>query len=198
MLVRYEVEAYLKPEAGDDGNDVEPLPSASGASESHGSWLPETSFGLTVIKDGSQSMVPQSDVIEIKTRAAHKKLEWGTFYPGLYLSQTSSLYLARHTKGEFQPAEKYALKGTSFATYKEQTEMSLWNLQVLLTQILVAVKKELEGTPLSLVCEGGRLSLYRRNRGVGTMVNNEIKALFKAPGFIHEFLPSGRRGGEQV
>lgn len=179
MLLRFEVDACTKA-APEDDDELDSLTSAMKALATSEKSESKSVFGLTTLKSSSLALVPQADLIEMKTRVSHKALDWKEVYPQLYLSQTGYLYLARHTRGEFDPPEKYALGGAGLAAYAAQAEAGMWKLRELLRQIFVAVKKEKEGTGLCIVCEGGTLALYRRRVGTGKAVGNEIKALFSA------------------
>ena len=79
-------------------------------------------FGIKVKFTTPRSTVPQSHVIEIKTRSSHGELDWKEPYPQLYLSQTPYLYLAKHTKGTFGPVEKADLNGQTMAPHAKEAE----------------------------------------------------------------------------
>ncbi|KAH7890452.1 hypothetical protein F5I97DRAFT_1964022 [Phlebopus sp. FC_14] len=148
--------------------------------------------GLTVRLTKPTSLVPQSNTIEIKTRASHKIMDWNEVYPQLYLSQTAHLYLAKHERGSFQRVEKYQLNGSNLRDYAVRTEKSMGKLKVLLDAILRAVRKlrtrDGIAVPLSLVCQGDTLTLYRRDASTGYPLGKEILSKF---GGVE--LPSGSK-----
>lgn len=120
----------------------------------------------------------QSTLIELKTRAAHRPLDWAEVYPQLYLSQTTYLYLAKHNRGNFGTVEKIQLAGDSMKVYAEQAEVGMGKLEVVLTQVLEAVRKEGEGVGMSLISERNSLVLYKRGQGTGKAVGSEILSRF--------------------
>lgn len=60
-----------------------------------------TAFGVTVIEAGSK--VPQSALIELKTRSARNvdSFDWADAYPQLYLGQTPTSIIGVHRSGTF-------------------------------------------------------------------------------------------------
>ena len=136
--------------------------------------------GLDIKLTSSRSLVPQSDLIEVKTRSIYREPNWRDIYPQLYLSQTAWLYMAKHSGGAFQPVEKIALTGEEMRPYAEMMEGSLGKLKNLLKAILKAVREQGEGVPLSLVRQGGTLSLWRRKEGSGKPLGEEIRAKFQS------------------
>lgn len=87
--------------------------------------------------------------------------------------------MAKHSGGIFQPVEKISLTGKEMKPYAEMMEGSLGKLKNLLKAILKAVREQGEGVPLSLVRQGGTLSLWRRKKGSGKPLGKEITAKFK-------------------
>ncbi|KAG9013885.1 hypothetical protein FRB94_004265 [Tulasnella sp. JGI-2019a] len=135
--------------------------------------------GVTIRRSASRTIVPQSSTIELRTRVAHRLVDWESIYSQLYLSQTPYLYLAKHKREHFQPAEKHDLAGPELQGYAEQAEAGMVKLQDVLLQILECAKKEGEGMGMSLACQDGSLALYRRKKGTGRAVGKEILAMFK-------------------
>jgi len=140
---------------------------------------PASAAGFEVQFTPSRSVVPQANLIEVKTRSVYREPNWKEIYPQLYLSQTAWLYTAKHNKGVFEPVEKISLTGDEMRPYAEMMEASLGKLKNLLKLILKAVRKQEEGVPLSLVRQGGTLSLWRRKEGTGKPLGEEIRSKFK-------------------
>jgi hypothetical protein len=134
--------------------------------------------GVTVVQTKPRTLVAQSSLIEIKTRAAHRPLDWADVYPQLYLSQTPFLYLAKHARGSFTTPEKYTLDGTTLTSHAKQAEDGMGKLKIVLNEILDAVRQAGSGVGLCLVCVGGTLSLYNRKQGTGKAVGSEILSRF--------------------
>lgn len=136
-------------------------------------------LGMKVKLTSPRSVIPQSRVIEIKTRASHRELDWKEVYPQLYLSQTPYLYLARHTKGTFGAVEKVDLNGETMVPRAKEAEDAMSKLEMLLGSILKAVRRQGKGVPLSLVYHKGKLQLYKRNEGSGKPIEAEISRKFR-------------------
>lgn len=136
-------------------------------------------LGMKVKLTSPRSVIPQSRVIEIKTRASHRELDWKEVYPQLYLSQTPYLYLARHTKGTFGAVEKVDLNGETMVPRAKEAEDAMGKLEMLLGSILKAVRRQGKGVPLSLVYHKGKLQLYKRNEGSGKPIEAEISRKFR-------------------
>ncbi|KAG9013884.1 hypothetical protein FRB94_004264 [Tulasnella sp. JGI-2019a] len=183
VMVRFTVDACtMGPDAedeeedGDEDEDEEDtLTAAFSSLTTNARQFP----GLTIQHSASRTIVPQSTLIELKTRASHKALDWEETYPQLYLSQTPYLYLAKHDRGAFRPAEKYDVAGRDLRPYAEQAEVGMVQLRDALLQILGSAREEGEGVGLSLVCQGEDLALYRRKEGTGRAVGKDILAMFQ-------------------
>jgi hypothetical protein len=130
--------------------------------------------GLTVIRTHPRSLVPQSSLVEVKTRSSNRSLDWAETYLLQYISQIEYLYLAKHTHGTFSPVAKYSLTGSAMLVHAQQAEASLGKLKVLLEEVLTAVRVGGTCGGMCLICVGGKLSLHRRKDGTGTAVGTEI------------------------
>ncbi|KAL4063767.1 hypothetical protein V8B97DRAFT_674752 [Scleroderma yunnanense] len=136
-------------------------------------------FGIKMKLTSPRSVVPQSRLIEIKTRSSHRELDWKEAYPQLFLSQTPYLYLAKHTKGTFGIVEKVDVNGQAMVPHAKEAENAMGKLEILLGSILKAVRKQGEGKPLSLVYFEGKLKLYKRKEGSGKPIDVEISKKFR-------------------
>jgi len=115
----------------------------------------------------------------MQTCASHKELNWAQLFPRLYLSQTAFLYIAKHHRGNFDPPEKVKLGAESMQPYARHAEQGMAKLMVVLQNIMDAVKKEDRSVGLSLVCQNGQLTLYRRQEGTGKVLGKAITSKFK-------------------
>ncbi|KAI6030369.1 hypothetical protein EDC04DRAFT_81964 [Pisolithus marmoratus] len=136
-------------------------------------------FGIKVKLTSPRSVLPQSSVIEIKTRAAHRELDWTDVYPQLYLSQTPYLYLAKHSRGTFGRVEKVQINSREMAASTREAEVAMVKLEALLSDILRAVRKHGEGVPLSLVYRAGELQLHKRKDGTKQPFGRDITRKFQ-------------------
>ncbi|KAI5989810.1 hypothetical protein F5J12DRAFT_501599 [Pisolithus orientalis] len=182
ILLRFAIDACAEPESEDDSF------LASFSSLSIGERGPSTlsdglayssRFGMKVKLTSPRSVLPQSSVIEIKTRAARREVDWKESYPQLYLSQTPYLYLARYTRGTFGPVEKVHINSQEMASHAREAEAAMAKLEALLSALLKAVRKYGEGVPLSLVYRAGKLQLYKRKEGTGEPFGKDISSKFQ-------------------
>jgi hypothetical protein len=182
ILLRFEVDACTGPADFDDlasafsnlGIASEPPHSAATTKKGADSVIP----GISVIHTTPHTLAAQSSLIELKTRALHRPLDWTEAYPQLYLSQTAYLYLAKHAKGNFSTVKKISLARDSMKAHARQAEAGMGKLKMVLVEVLKAVRKERNGVGLSLVSAGGKLMLYKRKEGTGKRVGSEILSKF--------------------
>jgi hypothetical protein len=179
ILLRFEVDACTGSIDVDElTSSFSRLATAATASTAKSPSPPTPVSGISCLETNPRKLVPQSSLIELKTRAAHRELDWHEAYPQLYLSQTAYLYLAKHQKGSFVTVEKVELGGAGMRRYASEAEAGMGKLREVLKEVLEAVRKEGHGVPLSLVCQGGRLALHKRQAGTGKVVGNEILSRF--------------------
>lgn len=182
ILLGFTADACIEPKLNDDDllASFSSLSLGGKAEKTMKPNKPGTAADLDIKFTPSRSLIPQSDLIEVKTRSTFGKPNWREIYPQLYLSQTAWLYMAKHTSGAFQPVEKISLTGAEMRPYAEMMEGSFGKLKNLLKAILKAVREQGEGVPLSLVRQGGTLSLWRRKEGSGKPLGEEIVSRFRA------------------
>ena len=182
ILLGFTADACKEPKKNDDDDFLASFSSLSLGGNAEKTTkpdkpTPESPVGLD-IKRTSRSLAPQADLIEVKTRSVMREPNWKEIYPQLYLSQTAWLYMAKHRRGVFEPVEKISLTGDEMKPYAEMMEASLGKLKNLLKAILKAVREQGEGVPLSLVRQGGTLSLWKRKEGSGKPLGEEIRSKF--------------------
>ncbi|OAX36391.1 hypothetical protein K503DRAFT_721461 [Rhizopogon vinicolor AM-OR11-026] len=187
VLLRFTIEAYTF--SVSDANDEDDLLEAfsglgiggASASTTPGTKSPplSTALGVTIIHTSPRKVVPQASLIEMKTRAVRRELDWAEVYPQLYLSQTAFLYIAKHDRGNFNTLEKVELGAESMLPHTRSAEQGVAKLKVVLQDILDAVKKEDVGVGMSLVGKNGKLILYRRHEGAGKALETDIMNKFK-------------------
>jgi hypothetical protein len=178
ILLRFEVDACVgvaNAEADDLSSAFSKLGIAANSKPSEGG---ATNSKVTIIRTTPRSIVPQSSLIELKTRASHRPLDWTEAYPQLYLSQTTYLYLAKHNRGSFINVEKVSIAGDAMNGYARQAEAGMGKLKAVLDEVLRAVRDAGEGVGLCLVCERGKLALYQRKEGTGKAVGKDILRRF--------------------
>ncbi|KAI5987856.1 hypothetical protein EDD15DRAFT_1406470 [Pisolithus albus] len=172
VLLRSAVDAYAEP-ASEENSFL-----ASFSALSIGPPVYSSRFGVKVKLTSPRTILPQSSVIEIKTRAICRELDWKEVYPQLYLSQTPCLYLAKHSRGMFGQVEKVQINSHAMAAHTRQAGVAMVKLEALLSDILKIVRKHGEGVPLSLVYHGGELRLYKRRETTGHPLGKDISDKF--------------------
>jgi hypothetical protein len=187
VLLRFTIEACTSSvKDTDDEDDLLEAFSGLGiggasASTTPGTKAPPVSTvpGVTITHTSPRKVVPQASLIEMKTRAARRELDWAEVYPQLYLSQTAFLYIAKHERGSFNTLEKVELGAENMLPHTRRTEQGVAKLKVVLQDILDAVKMEDVGVCMSLVGKNGELVLYKRKEGTGKALGQEITNKFK-------------------
>ncbi|TFK74736.1 hypothetical protein BDN72DRAFT_759039 [Pluteus cervinus] len=120
---------------------------------------------LTVLRGGS--LVPQSSLIELTTRAEHRRdrpdfFDWKEGYPHLYLSQTPYHIIALHQKGTFIEVQKEQVDSNKLIRVHRELEPEFKKLRDLLAVIQKLAIRYGSERGLSLVCEGDELRVYER------------------------------------
>lgn len=184
ILLRFTIEACTS--STNDTNDEDDLLAAfsglgiggASASRSRDTKKPEATVptvrGVSITQTTPRKVVPQASLIELKTRAAKREIDWAEIYPQLYLSQTAFLYIAKHERGNFNTLEKVELGSVSMQTHARHAEQGVAKLELVLQDILDAAKKEDVGVGLSLVSKDGKLALYKRHEGTGKGPGKDI------------------------
>jgi hypothetical protein len=186
ILLRFTIEACTS--STNDTNDEDDLLAAfsglgiGGASASGDIKKPQAIVpivrGVSITRTTPRKVVPQTSLIELKTRAARREIDWEEIYPQLYLSQTALLYIAKHERGNFNTLEKVELGSESMQTHARRAEQGVAKLKLVLQDILDAAKKEDMGVGLSLVAKDGKLALYKRHEGTGKGPGKDITDKF--------------------
>lgn len=132
---------------------------------------PRVISGVTVKPSGNNTLVPQSALMKLKTRAEHKPLNMEDVGPQMYLSQVPYLYLAKHIKGNFQPAQRILPE-------EAKIELQLGKLREALLDIIELVREQDQAEGLCLTCVDGQLELYKRKPGTGRSLGWGILSKF--------------------
>lgn len=167
VLLRSAVDAYAEPTSDDNSFLTSSALSIGtrGASKLPKDPVYSNRFGVKVKLTSPRTVLPQSSVIEIKTRARCRELDWKEVYPQLYLSQTPCLYLAKYERRKFAQVEKVQINSQAMAAHTREAEVAMVKLGSLLSDIPKTAREHGDGVPLSLVYHAGELQLYRRKEG---------------------------------
>ena len=137
---------------------------------------------LTILtQESSRSLVPQSDIVELKTCSTKSaiRLDWADNYSQLFLSQTPNIFLCVHEGGVFQEVRENKLTDFETESFARKARENLGKLRKVLGVIQTLVMKEGQGTRASIICEsGGEIAVYKREEG-GSCLPKEFSEKFK-------------------
>ncbi|KAH7087974.1 hypothetical protein BKA62DRAFT_729005 [Auriculariales sp. MPI-PUGE-AT-0066] len=178
LLVRAEMDACLRPDAfdipplGDPLPDHAPVAEASAASSS-------LTPGFEVVSGGF--LIAQSQTIELKSRsrttwdpARHSRVNNAFSW-----EKTQHHVLGWHERGTFTAIESETLDQLGQRAEGQAQQGNLCSLAKVLRSLIEVVKKHGERTLLTLVCEGGLLTLRRRLDRTNGALPQELHPLFK-------------------
>jgi hypothetical protein len=124
-------------------------------------------------------LVPKEQTIELTTRSVKNfaNFTWKDPYNQVLLSQTQYLYVAVHESGRFDRVYKYELGTGMLKSVEKQATQNIDKLRRLLDVIVEEVLKSGKGEPVTLVCKGGELKMYKRVDG-SRAYPDDLEALF--------------------
>ncbi|EXJ59954.1 hypothetical protein A1O7_04102 [Cladophialophora yegresii CBS 114405] len=139
-LVRYEADGCTgTDDAGEGGasakaadGDTDDLLGALESMTIAPSRAKKATGSVQVLTEGR--VVPLSTIIEIKTRASHRRLKIDEVLPQLWFAQTQNLFVGYHTNGEFQEIHKLTMK-PEFEPWETQHQTHLKKLVALLSKL---------------------------------------------------------------
>jgi hypothetical protein len=170
LVVRCEVDAYtdLHATVAADGS-VQGQADHTGATGILKTATPSTlpqkqqtekfTAGLTIRHSASQSLVPQDQLVEIKTYTS--MVDWQRCYPQSCFGKLPLIYTAQHQKGNFTAPIRYHVEDSELAKFSRSFDAGLIQLHDILVQILEAVRGQQDSTFFSLVQESGNLRLVK-------------------------------------
>lgn len=155
MLVRCEADACYAPgTTGSADHLLDALSSLSIAQKPASQRM----NGLTVVSAGQ--VVPQSDLIKIKTRSKIRGISWELLCAQLRLGDTPTHFIGVHgVDGVFTEIIERKLETPDFEKQEPQVQRALNKLHRLLEEIHVAVLQKGVGAKLSIIAEGDGLTL---------------------------------------
>ncbi|KIJ45904.1 hypothetical protein M422DRAFT_226958 [Sphaerobolus stellatus SS14] len=171
MLVRYKADACLPTEAtktpqstkstssdpfADLISGIGRLSVSSRLAENKEVKEIKTSKGTLQIVSGG-NFVPQSSLVELKTRSIHNaaNIDWAETYPQLLLSQTPTMFVCIHERGTFQQIDKKTLHESELESYAREAQDGLRLLRKILGTIQDIALDAGDGAKLSLICRKG-------------------------------------------
>lgn len=150
MLVRFEVDAcnYTAPSVSAPNVVPKPGRPRNGSTDS----------GITIIPAGR--LVPQTSLLELKTRSVLSNVNTRDFYPQLLFSQTPTVLLARHERGTFLSCEPLYL--VDMVEEEEGAQRGLKMTGDVLVELRELAMGHWEGGKFSWVCCGDKLDVFER------------------------------------
>lgn len=119
-------------------------------------------------------LVPQSTILTYNTRSELSSFDSLDSCCGLFLSQTPTHKIARHSRGTFNSVEEHRLD--SMRDEEEKYQEGLIKLEATLGEILKLVRNASPVRMFSLVYENGGLGLWTRE---GKLLPKELRGYFK-------------------
>ncbi|KAG8933817.1 hypothetical protein FRC02_011139 [Tulasnella sp. 418] len=179
FLVRCQVDACIrstensevaKPTKDATEDDLFDLAGLSLSKKSDASDDTVETSGEIKITPSSNPLVPQSTMMELKTRSVRNAatFNWDDTWPQLYLSHTKHLYLAIHQSGTFQELRKLDLDNPTpeMATAAQKSQKLLRGLVDALKKVSALTWSQNVGQQCSLVYHDKTMSLYTRDSHV--------------------------------
>jgi hypothetical protein len=184
MVVRFKVDACVSdsnnitkaiPDSDDVDNLTNSLAATSISSVDSTTVSSSSPSALTIQRKGM--LVPQQNIAELATRAAHRvnEYDWADTYPQLELSQTPHHILAAHERGTFTGIFHRTLKGPELAAEALAGREGLVKLRAILEALQELVVEYGKTTGLSLVCKDGQLMAYEREGSKGCLPEEYLK-----------------------
>ena len=196
MIVRFGVDACLpSPDSNattmsiDNPDPADVLSDVSIQQPSISTSTSTTSPAINIVRAGTQ--VPQDALVEMTSRSKFylNQVDWNELYPQLALSQTPSLRMGLHERGEFTELREWQLDGhdaqvdagmvgrrqsctqkgvdvTDLSLQRQGTAVQIVRLAKVLQDVqkLAMARGPGPAGSFSLVCENGKLRVYARKR----------------------------------
>ncbi|KAH9960101.1 hypothetical protein BC827DRAFT_1297101 [Russula dissimulans] len=169
------------------GMNLSTSASASASANTPKSASPEPL--LNIVHAGTQ--VPQDALLELTSRSVYflEHLDWNELYPQLALSQTPTLHLGVHERGQFTELREWRVDGAGASTapelaeQRQRTAMQLARLARVLEEVqeLAISRGPGPASSFSLVCEGGKLNVYGR-KSAKSCLPPDVKERFGVAG----------------
>ena len=188
VLLRFEVDACIPSVRVADLTDaLSGMGLSSTASVSKTSELtattpssssPTTTSPIPVQLTGTP-LVAQDSLVEVTTMSKNRNVNWNRYFPQLYLSGTPHFYVGKHFKGSFTDIARFHLHGSNLRPYAQAVEQGLGKLVKSLEELSEYLQEAGPGIGFSLIGDvSGDLKLYRREKGTGRGLTEDIVARF--------------------
>lgn len=153
------------------GNSLNLLPSSpTPPAADPTSTSPPASLPLEIIPGGT--LMPQSRILEIKTRSASRFIDLTDQIPQLWFTHTQHLYVGYHHRGQFNMVDTKVMDPEALVRWEEapETQRQLRMLRGLLGRIVEAVRGLRgggggEGGRAQVVCVGRSVRVYKVGEG---------------------------------
>ncbi|KAI9849754.1 MAG: hypothetical protein M1838_006255 [Thelocarpon superellum] len=192
-LVRFECAAYLpeklgttrrasfrsSPNAGGD----DPAVALRGAADlmTIGEQEPGTGGGLALRRCGRA--IDQGATVEIKTRAAHKRLELSSVLPRLWISQIPNLIVAYHKAGRFDEVQVSEIRAELDA-WEAANGVNLSKLDTLIRRIVETIGNTVAMKGRICVTPNGTLQIYALDVGHPSVLPDDLARKLREDGDV--------------
>lgn len=174
-IVRFEIDASTGDAVGNSSDADDGLSSLlGGISISKGSEVCDSST-FRVTKRGT--VVPQSSLIEIKTRAASRGLDLVSVLPQLWFSATPTLVVAYHRGGRFDEAKTMPMGAGELGTWERSNAANLRKLVALL-KIIIEEAELVDGGRCLVQGRGDGKLIIRRRSSTANSLPDDLEAKF--------------------
>ncbi|KAK4700049.1 hypothetical protein P7C70_g6206, partial [Phenoliferia sp. Uapishka_3] len=174
MLVRFEVDACSADVASANdskSSDIADLLSGLDIKDKPRKH-DHTVAGIKIIPSGT--LIPQSSIVELKTRSMQSPFDTKDAYSQLFFSQTPTLILGRHTRGTFTSVDSMPLAG--MVLEQQAAQAGLAKVAAALKNISSVISRA-KGEKFAIKIIGGEMKLYKRLEG--DALSKELKKEFE-------------------
>ncbi|KDQ06415.1 hypothetical protein BOTBODRAFT_39619 [Botryobasidium botryosum FD-172 SS1] len=137
---------------------------------------PTKASKIRVVRAGQ--LVPQSSLMELKTRSAKGNVRWKDIWPQAFFSGTPTVVVGRHEEGNFVSIERKSFEGM----YSEQAGVGLEQLIQVLKDIRDIVVSRGKGRGVTLICERSQRGRIEVREGAvgGPAISSELLAKYQS------------------
>jgi hypothetical protein len=143
--------------------------------------VPTFNGAFLTVHERRRALVPQSDLLELKTRSelSVDKFDWNDTFSQLMLSQTPNIFLCVHKRGEFQEVRERKLVDLETEEMARKAQEGLRRLRKVLGVLQTMMMEEGEGARCSLICKPGADMILYEREDAGKFLPKDILKKFK-------------------
>lgn len=125
------------------------------------------------------TLVPQSSIMELKSRSTRATMDWKAVWPQVFFSGTQTTMLGLHERGKFVTMEKKTLD--EMEEYAEEAKVGLGQLVQALKQIKAVVISRGRGPGVALIFRNGEnsyIEVYEKDNN-DPAISPELRSRFE-------------------